>query len=136
MSALSDYLENALLDAVFNAVAYTSPTSLTLALYTSDPTDANTGNEVSTGTDDSNYLRQTITFGAASGGTVTNDAAVTFPSAANGSNYTVTHIAIYDNSGNMIWHGPLGTPSAPISKTLAFQESLSFPIGAIACSLS
>ena len=56
--AVSDYLENALLNHVFRGVAYTAPTAIYLALYTSDPTDANTGTEVSSG----GYARQQVTF--------------------------------------------------------------------------
>lgn len=135
MSALSDYLEGKLMDLVFNATAYAAPVTLTLALYKTDPTDANTGIEVAVG-DDANYVRQAITFGAQAGGVVSNDAVVTFPSAASGASYTVSHIAIFDQLDNMLWHGPLGTPAAPVTKTMAFQESLSFPVGALACSLS
>lgn len=134
MSAMSDYLELKILDLVFNATAYTAPTSLTLALFKTSPADDNTGTEVQAG-DDANYVRQTITFGAAAAGQVANDAAVSFPAAAGGANYTVSHIGIYDQLNNLLWHGPLGTVGAPVTKNIAAGEVASFPIGSVVCSL-
>ncbi len=49
MSALSDYLEAAYLDLVYNGVPFDPPAAVYVALYTSDPTDADTGTEVSGG---------------------------------------------------------------------------------------
>ena len=49
MSALSDYLEAKYLDIVYNGEAFTPPAALYIALYTTDPTDADTGTEVSGG---------------------------------------------------------------------------------------
>ena len=47
MAAASDYLEAALLDATLRATSYTSPSTVYLALYTSDPGDDNSGTECS-----------------------------------------------------------------------------------------
>ena len=47
MSEMSNYLENALVNAVLRNTSYTSPATVYLALYTSDPTDADAGTEVS-----------------------------------------------------------------------------------------
>ncbi len=46
MAEMSNYLENALINVTLRATAYTAPTTVYLALYTSDPTDADTGTEV------------------------------------------------------------------------------------------
>lgn len=60
MSAASDYLETATLNYFLRNQAVAQPTSVWLALYISDPTDADTGTEVSGG----GYARKQVTFGA------------------------------------------------------------------------
>ncbi|KAF2379961.1 hypothetical protein BSN82_16885, partial [Acinetobacter baylyi] len=104
MSEMSNYLENALINGTLRATTYTAPTTVYLALYTSDPTDADTGTEVSGGS----YARQSITFGAPSNGVTTNSADITFPTAT-GSWGTVGWIGIRDAStaGNLLYHSPL-----------------------------
>lgn len=99
MSDFSDYLENKILDHVFRNTAYTPPTAVYLGLYTAAPSDAGGGTEVSGG----GYARQAITFGAASGGAISNTAAVQF-TASGGSYGTVTHVGVFDASsaGNML----------------------------------
>ena len=111
MAELSNYLENALINVTLRATSYTAPTTVYLALYTTDPTDADTGTECS-GT---SYARQAVTFGAPSNGVSTNSAAVEFPQA--GSSWgTITHIGIRDalTTGNLLYHTPLDA-----SKTIA-----------------
>jgi len=99
VSDFSDYLENKILDHVFRNTAYTPPTAVYLGLYTAAPSDAGGGTEVSGG----GYARQAITFGAASGGAISNTAAVQF-TASGGSYGTVTHVGVFDASsaGNML----------------------------------
>ena len=99
MSDFSDYMENKILDHVFRNTAYTPPTAVYLGLYTAAPSDAGGGTEVSGG----GYARQAITFGAASGGAISNTAAVQF-TASGGSYGTVTHVGVFDASsaGNML----------------------------------
>nr|WP_315022881.1 hypothetical protein [uncultured Aminipila sp.] len=60
MSAASDYLESAILNYFFRNQPVPQPTAHYLALYISDPTDADTGTEVSGG----GYTRKQTTFGA------------------------------------------------------------------------
>jgi hypothetical protein len=104
MSEMSNYLENALVNATLRNTTYTSPAAVYAALFTTDPTDAGTGTEVTGGS----YARTSITFGSPSNGVTTNSADVTFPTctAAWG---TVTHMGIYDaaTSGNLLYHTPL-----------------------------
>jgi hypothetical protein len=57
--------------------SYTSPATVYVSLYTTDPTDADSGTEVSGGS----YARTAVTFGAPSNGVSTNSADVTFPTA-------------------------------------------------------
>ena len=45
MSQTSNYLENALLNAVLRSTSYTSPTTVYVGLYTSNPGEGNTGTE-------------------------------------------------------------------------------------------
>jgi hypothetical protein len=101
---MSNYLENAVINAVLRNTSYTSPTTVYVALYTSDPTDANTGTEVSGGS----YARTAVTFGAPSNGVTTNSASVTFPTAT-ASWGTVSYIGLRDasTSGNLLFHTTL-----------------------------
>jgi len=108
MAEFSNYLENALINAVLRNTSYTSPATVYVSLYTSDPTDADSGTEVSTS--GTSYARTAVTFGAPSNGVSTNSADVTFPTAT-ASWGTVTHIGIHDAStaGNLLFHTPLDT---------------------------
>lgn len=119
MSQMSNYLENALVNGTLRGTTYTAPTTVYVALYTTDPTDADTGTEVSGGS----YARQSVTFGAPSNGVSTNSAAVTFPTAT-ASWGTIGWIGIRDASsgGNLLYHAPL-TASKTISSGDIFTIS-------------
>jgi len=106
MAEFSNYLENALINATLRNTAYTSPTTVYVSLYTSDPTDADTGTEVSGGS----YARTSVTFDAPSNGVTQNSADVTFPTAT-ASWGTVSHIGVHDasTSGNLLFHTALDT---------------------------
>jgi len=125
MAALSNYLENQLVDHVFRGQAYsaTVPASVWVALYTSAPSDAGGGTEIS----GSNYARVAVsrslaawagTQGAGTtlasdgnGGTTSNNASITFPTPS-ASWGTVTHFGILDavTGGNLLFHGALTVP--------------------------
>ena len=109
MSEISTYLENALINATLRNTTYTSVATVYVSLWTSDPTDAGSGTEVSGGS----YARQAVTFGAPSSGVSTNSADVTFPTAT-GSWGTVGWIGINDasTSGNLLYHSPLDVAKA------------------------
>jgi hypothetical protein len=119
MSNFSNYLENALINATLRNTTYTSPSTCFVALYTSDPTDADTGTECTGGS----YTRQSVTFGAPSNGVATNNADVTFPTAT-GSWGTITHVGVRDAStaGNLLYHASL-TASKSISSGDIFKIS-------------
>jgi len=106
MAEMSNYLENALINATLRNTSYSSPATVYVALYTTDPTDADTGTEVSGGS----YARTAVTFGAPSNGVSTNSAAVEFPTCTS-SWGTITHIGIRDasTSGNLLYHTALNT---------------------------
>jgi hypothetical protein len=103
-TAISDFLENKLLDHVLRNTAYTQPATVYAALYTATPSDTGGGTEVSGGA----YARTAVTFGAAASGSISNSADVTFP-AATGNWGTVTHVGIFDAStaGNLLFWGAL-----------------------------
>ena len=121
MSAMSDYLENEILDHILGTGAYTMPTTVYVGLSTGSFNDDNSGTELS----GSNYARESISFGAASSGTASNDAAVEF-NAATGSWGTVSHFGIFDalTSGNLLIHGALTA-----SKVIDTGDILKIAIG-------
>lgn len=118
---------NRLLDASLGTAAYTAPTTpMKLALETATGSNSAAGTEVTGGS----YARQTITFGAASGGSASNSNAITFtamPAA------TVTGVEVYDSNGTprRAWVGALTA-----SKTVAAGDSLSFAIGSVTITLA
>ena len=115
MAALSDYLESALLQEVFNGVNFVAPDTW-VSLYTSDPGDDDSGTEVSGGA----YARQRVY--AQAGGSpdwntavadgigflVDNEEDITFPTATVAWG-TVTHFGVHDavTGGNLLFHGVL-----------------------------
>ncbi len=106
---MSNFLENALINATLRNTTYTSVATVYVSLWTSDPTDAGSGTEVSGGS----YARTAVTFGAPSNGASLNSADVTFPTAT-ASWATVGWIGINDaaTSGNLLYHTALDTAKA------------------------
>jgi hypothetical protein len=104
MAEMSNYLENALINGTLRNTAYTPVATVYVGLYTSDPTDANTGTEV----DGASYARVAATFGAPSDGASSNTAAIEFAQATTEWG-TVGWIGILDasTSGNLLYHSPL-----------------------------
>lgn len=127
MSALSDYLENKLLDHVLKVAAFTVPTNVFVALYTTATTDAGGGTEVTGGS----YARQTCnTWTAAVGGATSNSASINF---SNMPAATVTHVALWDavTAGNMLFHGALTA-----SQVVSAGQTFTFAIGDIDITLA
>ena len=128
MAAISTYLANKLLDHTLRNVAYTPPTTVYLALYTSNPGAGDTGTEVSGG----GYARQAVTFNPASGGQVVNSADVVFP-VATASWGTITHVGIKDSAtgGNLLYYAPLS-----VTKTIDTGDQIKFPAGQLSFSMA
>lgn len=106
MSAFpSNYVVNKINDQIFKGTAISLGTSRYLALYTTNPTAANTGTEASGGS----YARQSFGVAASSGGTSTSSALVTFTSMSAG---TYPYYGILDaiTGGNLIVFGALIAP--------------------------
>jgi hypothetical protein len=104
MAEMSNYLENALINATLRGTNFTAPAAVYVSLHTADPTDAGTGTEVSGGS----YIRQAATFASPSNGVSATSADVDFPQAT-GSWGTIGWIGIWDaqTTGNLLYHTAL-----------------------------
>jgi hypothetical protein len=135
MAAMSDFLENRLVDQIFRGQSAPTTTTLYIGLLTAAPSDSGGGTEVSGGS----YARvavasslanwagtqtagSTTTSGGTSGQT-SNNVAITFPTPTAGWS-TVTHFGIYDaaTGGNLLFHGAL-----TIAKTINQADTVTFP---------
>lgn len=140
MTALTNFAENKVIDALLRAQAIGTPATWYVALFTAAPSDTGGGTEVTGGS----YARVAVTAGltqwagtqsagsttasSGTGGTSSNNAAVTFP-APTASWGTVTHFGIFDAStaGNLWVWGALNT-----SKTINNGDAApSFAAGAL-----
>ena len=128
MGSLADFLENELLDHVFNA-AYTPPATVYIGLSTADPQDDGSGLAEPSG---NGYARKAITFGAAASRQVAQSGDVTFDEAT-GSWGTITHWALFDaaSEGNMLAHGALA-----VSKEVVSGNTPSIASGEVTVSFS
>jgi len=131
--AFSDYLEKALLDHVFGAVAYARPSGLWVALYASAATDAAPGGEPPSA---AGYVRQPVTFVAAPDGadgssTMWNNAVLQFP-LATGAWGTVAWVGIHDAAlaGNMLAWAPLAA-----LKVIGDGDAVRFAVNQLAIGL-
>lgn len=116
MTKMSNFLENEILDHILGTGSWTMPANVYLALYTTDPTDADSGTEVSGGS----YARQSVAFTAAAAGVTANTSDIEFPQAT--ANWgTITHVGIRDaeSAGNLLLHGALDS-SVTINNTDTF----------------
>jgi len=103
MADLSDYLEAAYIDHLFNKGALTALTNVYVALFTAAPSDSGGGTEVTTsGTAYARAVDATADW-TRSGSTIDNDDDIDFVEAT-ATFGTVTHIALFDalTSGNML----------------------------------
>jgi hypothetical protein len=129
MAEISNYLENAILNATLNATTYTAPANIYVSLWTSDPTDAGSGTEVSGGS----YARTAVSFATASGtsGNVLNDGAVEFPQAT-ATWGTIGWIGINDalTTGNLLYHTPLTT-----SKVIDTGDIFKIAVGSLSVTI-
>lgn len=134
MGSFSDFTENKLLDHVFGATAYTPPATLYFGLSTSTVSDAGTGITEPAG---NAYARVAVTnnatnFPAASGGSKSNGAEITFPEAS-GSWGTVTDFFIADaaSGGNVLGQGVMAA-----SKTVGTGDTVYFDVGDLTFTLA
>ena len=101
----STYLRQAVIKAALGETTFPTITNTYLALYTNDPTIADTGTEVVGGS----YARQLLSFANASGGAKVSNTSETFTSMPA---TTVTHWGIRDASsgGNLLYFGAFDLP--------------------------
>lgn len=118
--SFSNTYETNVLTWTFTASAVTRPAAWYIALYTTDPGEAQGGTEVSGGA----YVRQSATF-TVSGDTASNSSAIEFP-AATASWGSITHVAVIDAStgGTQIAYAALTT-----AKTIDTGDILRIPAG-------
>lgn len=139
MSAMSDYLENKLVDQIFRAQAFAFPATLHVGLLTAAPSDSGGGTEVTGGS----YARAAVTASLANfagtqgagttvastgtGGQTSNNATITFPTPT-ASWGSVTHFGIYDaaSAGNLLFWGAL-----TIAKTINQGDTVTFPAASL-----
>lgn len=130
MSGLSTYLAAEFLNWIKGTAIDTAPTSVYVALYDGDPTDAGSG-----GTDVTDTIRTAgrvaVTFGSITDKAMANGADVDFGEADGAAD--VTHFAVWDaaTSGNM-----LGSAALTTQRTVAPGDPCKFLIGDLVISLA
>lgn len=117
MSAASNYLENALIDAICRGVTFTSPSKTYVALHTANPGETGV-NEVSTSAYPA-YVRQDAArdgnqadaWTAPTDGVVKNALQLIYPMYDGAAPLTVTHFSVWDaqTDGNMLFYAPLAS---------------------------
>ena len=114
---LASGIAASLLDALLNSVAYDGPTNIYAKLHTGAPGSAGTSN-AATETD-----RQEVTFGAASGGAISNDNAPSWTSVAASEDYT--HVSLWDASvaGNFLMSGTI------TANAVTAGDTFTIPVG-------
>lgn len=122
----STYLETQLTNWIKGTTMPAAPAAVFVALFNGDPTPAGTG-----GTEVTTTIRTAgrvaVTFGAFSGGLMSNSAIVNFGNAVAGA--TVTHFAVFDaaSAGNMLGSAALSSGSQVIST----GNPVAFAIGSL-----
>jgi hypothetical protein len=108
-----------ILDALGNATNYTAPTAFWIELHTADPGSA--GATAIAG----NATRKQVSFGAASGGTISNDTAITWTSGEVDTSEDYTHWAAFTAStaGTFICSGTMTANAVTIG------DQFTIPIG-------
>lgn len=120
---IANYAEDKLLDATFNNASFAVAQAY-VKLHTGDPGEAGTNNAATETT------RKALSVGAASGGTCTSDAALTWPGVA--ATETYSHASVWDaaTGGNCLWVGPLVTP-----RSVTAGDTFTIPSGSLTVSL-
>lgn len=139
MGAMSNYLENKVIDWLFRGQTFSPPPGLHVGLLSSAPSDSGGGTEIS----GNGYARQNIsptlanwagtqstgstTVSTGTTGTTSNNVAVTFPTPT-ASWGAVSHFGIFDSAtgGNLLFYGAL-----TIAKTINQGDTVTFPIAAL-----
>ncbi len=139
MSAMSDFLENSLVDQIFRGQTAPTTSTLYIGLYTAAPSDTGGGTELS----GSGYARVSVssslanwagtqstgstTASSGTGGATSNNTAITFPEPTSGWGQ-VQAFGVFDaaTGGNLLFHGSL-----TINKTINEGDTVTFPAGSL-----
>lgn len=147
MSGFSDYLRNKVIDWLQRGQTFVPPSTIYIALYTSAPSAAAAGTEISTS--GTGYGRSSITssllnwagtqaalstaVSSGTNGTTSNNSAISFGTATT-SWGTISHWEAYDAStgGNRLFFGTIvdGTGAAS-PRSVAAGDPVSFPASAV-----
>ncbi|MDT0123869.1 hypothetical protein Q9R46_14505 [Paenibacillus sp. RRE4] len=115
----SNHWKKLSINAALRGISFTAPPKVYIALYTSNPTDADTGQEVTGG----GYARREVIFGeplvAERRAGTQNTVDVVFP-IATAEWGLITHIGIRDaiTGGNLWYHGAIKTPRPALTNDL------------------
>ena len=108
----SNYLANKLISATVRGVSYSTPEKAYLALYRTDPTKDDDGEEV----DQASYTRKEVGFAVPADGVSSNEAKIEWGTAT--SNWgNVSHVGIMDSAsaGFMLYFTALDNPKEILS---------------------
>lgn len=122
---LASGIANSILDALCRSVAWSEPAAFFVKLHTGDPGAAGASN-AATETD-----RIEATFSAASGGAITNNAAVEWTSVA--ATETITHVSFWSASAAGTF---LGSDQLAASKAVDAGDDLTIAAGELDLSLT
>lgn len=117
----STFLDDSFMNHVLRGVAYPTPAAVYLALYTTSPTPAGGGVEVSGGS----YSRQATTWSVPASGVSNNTADVVF-AVASADWGVVTSFGLMDAlvGGNLLYFANLNAP-----RNVQTNDQVSFPTG-------
>ncbi len=119
----SIYFVNVVLNVAVRHIAYSSPTTVYVALYNNPtPSPTTSGAEVGGG----GYARQPVTFTTPLNGGVSNNVAITFPVATDNNWGKVEAFGILDEptAGHLLYYGSLSQ-----ERIMQQNDQLIFPIG-------
>lgn len=124
--AFTTYAANALLDHFLGTTSFTAPGGLFLKLHTGDP-----GVDAANNAAGETTRQATGAMSAASGGSSSNNTAITFTNLS--TTETLTHVSLWDaaTAGNSCLYGALGA-----SKSVTAGDNLEFGAGALVTSLT
>jgi hypothetical protein len=125
-TGLAASLANALLDAIGNATNVTAATAFCVKLHIGDPGAAGTSNPAGETT------RKSVSMGAASGGIMSNDAAVSWTSYPNSTD-DITHVSFWDHITAGVF---LGSDAIAVTRSPDTGDTVTLSIGELDLSLT
>jgi hypothetical protein len=115
---LASGIANSILDALCRSVAWTEPDAFYAKLHTGDPGAAGASNAAGETT------RKAVTFSAASGGAITNSAAVEWTNVSTAETYS--HLSFWSAAAAGTF---LGSDALAVSRTVAVGDNFTMAAG-------